>query len=942
MQLNDKYIERKVRGLRGNPQLNSLLDKMVANTKPLQGNGQVHAPDQSVLRSISDVTTSNILDSKAVFELLPDVELACQVLVSTILSPKDMVNTIINYKVVEGSLPPDIANPLLEVVKRWFTNTYKINEKMEEWLSDVLFHKGSCPLLIMPESSIDAMINGTKVISKESLVNNLGPNGVVKPLGFLGTPANKEYEGMGLESHFEQLDKASPYFDIPKDRITVSVEAQQLFMGVEKPNSEIGLEFKTKLNITDNFDLLKMPELTKKISEFKANNIIKPKLRTELGMEAGKPVNPKDLTELQLAKLNKSFYGKRNLKFTPGVVVPKFGMDANTGHPLWLKLPAESVIPVHVPSNPREHVGYFILLDMQGHPISNSNKTDTYSDLSRNLTMRRELRVATNSSAGSVGFGTNAYADQAGRVELDRMAESYGTIVEAELLARLRSGIYGNNVDVSAPEEVYRVMLARHLAEQKTTLMYVPAQLLTYMAFDYNDYGVGISLMDKTRVISSLRAVCIFANTMAAIKNATGKRVLNINLDPEDTNPIQTVNELIHHFINSNSASFPLGATSAKDFTDYLQKAGVSILVQGNSRYPSTSMTVDDKQSSIAMVDTQLTDDLKKIQTMSFGLSPETLDATQNVEFATSIVSSNLLLAKRTAIWSRVASNFLRKFVTTFIYNSQILVDMLKAVIKEKKIKLPKELSEIYKDYVDSNGNVKADTKDGYLEFVIQYFLDNLLVELPQPDTVSLEAKVTALESYTKALDSLIDAYISSDTFSDITSPEAVSSNIDMYKASIRAYFIRCWALDNNFLPELQVLAEFDDGGNPVFDLVKSQGEYIERVNDVIADFTIYIAKQKATREIKIAKSMPDTSGLTDANGNPTDSASDDGMGGSLDDGSGDDGDLDTGMDDNTAVGDDDTSLDDADATADAADDAVGDSAADSDDDLDSGLDDTK
>lgn len=910
MPVDERLLERKVRGIRQNPKLASIIDKMVVNTLDPYTKGQINIPDQGILRSISDVTTSNILDSKAIFQILPDVELAIQILISTITAPKDMITSKTIFKIVPGSLNVEAANALMGVLSRWWTNTYKINERYEEWLGDILAHTGSVALLVLPESSIDAMINGTKTISKESIAGTYNVKGWLPTKGFLGSNNVTAKTSVSQEG----------FFEIPNAQVgtTHKVNAKDLEISLEdyhgvKLKEEVDKTAKIKLDdtlfVTDNYEAIKAPLLSKAISDAKTTNIIKTKL--SVGLESAKMPKVSELTSSDANKMNEGFFAKRNFKFVPGVVVPKLGMSDNIGHPLMIKIPSEAVIPVHVPSNPREHIGYFILLDGYGNPVANSQRTDTYSDLSKNLATRRELRLNNDVTSSMNGFGSYSYADTNGRVEIDRMARSYASIVEADLLARLRNGIYGNNVDISQPEEVYRIMLSRHLANQKTTLLYVPCDLMTYMAFDYNDYGIGTSLLDKTKVISSLRAVCIFANTMASIKNATGKKVLNINLDPEDPNPVQTVNELLHHYINSNAAAFPLGATSAKDLTDYLQKAGVSLMVQGNSRYPSTSMTVDDKQSSIATVDTTLTDDLKKTQMMGFSLSPETLDATQNVEFATSIVTSNLLLAKRTFIWQRIFCTFIRKFIVTYTENSQILVDMLKMSLENIKVKLPLELAEVYKQYLDEKGKVKNETADGYKEFIVKYFLDNLIIELPQPDTVSLTTKVEALNSYTAALDAIIDSYISSDTFNEFTSAEDLATNVDTYKACIRSYFIRLWAMENDFLPELEVLGEVDNKGKPTFDLVEVEGKHIANVNNMLADFTIFLAKDKQSREDKITAAMPeapeeDDTGVTDSNDD-----------GGIDDDS-------SASDDDSSTTDDDTegtSADDLDATSDDLDD---------------------
>lgn len=827
--------------------MRSMLSKMVEPIDPRYGpsRGDIAPPDDMTLRSVSDNTTANIMDAKSIFQLLPDVELAANILSSSILSPKDMINVHLNIGIEPGTIDPEVAAPILEVIKDYFLKDYKIEEQLEKILKDILFYRGSYPIAIIPEGSIDRMINGGQTISKESLLAEFSGNGFLAGKGILGSPKAQSESSSVLASMESLLNED---LALPADvKVDLSGFKDELESRKIENSSEALKDIKESLFVVDNFEILRIPAIRESISRQQ----LQQKLNIRTYSSEAKKDQP--LSQAEERALENKLYIKQLFKHVPAMAVPvapNNAKDYNHGHPLAMDLPSESVIPVHVPSYPEKHIGYFILLDISGNPIANATRTDHYSELSQRLTVRREVTQA--SMAGSA-VSDNVFSNSIGRFELDNMARAYGRIVEADLLTRIKNGIRGGDVAIDAPQEVWRVMLARSLAKQKTQMLYIPKELMVYMAFDFNEYGVGSSLIEQTKVISSLRATLMFANTLGAVKNSVGRTNVNITLDEKDTNPAQTVEQLLHSYVNGNSARFPIGTASAKSIIDFLQRAGIGVQVSGNSRYPATSISVDDKSTQKVLIDNELTENLKKQQTMAFGLSPDMVDSTLNVEFAASIVNSHLMLAKSSFIKGKMFCGFLKEFFIKYTENSSILMQSMRDVIADKKVKMPKEIAALYESSDKDDKTKAVDMTDARATHLIYYILDNLKVNLPMPDNASMEVKVSALETYTKGIDIMLDAMLASAMYNE-DADGLIAGKIDQYREIIKGAMIKMWAMENDFMPEMFDLLEEQSDGTRKLDLVKTQGESMTEINDLIVDFIIFADKEKKAREKRLQK----------------------------------------------------------------------------------------
>lgn len=805
--------DKRLSFIKDNKNLEAVISKVVrdpSGTKTATGGtSRGAAPSEHLMEMISDRTAYNTNEAYSMSQLQPEVELAEQILVSSILSPNDLTKQELNYNVEEGSMDSKLSQGMLDVVSKYFTKAYRIDQLLDTILGDCLFKTGSYPLLVLPESSIDRAINSNSRITTESLSDTLTSDLKPRGLGILGDPGKETASGAGLESLLS-INEA-PSGD------TYSVES-------------LGFD------ITDNPSVLKVPFVYDKMLQDKVATAYS---YNQIGLEskAKKEISDKELVS--------SIYKKRRFGNVPILPIEEGTPEENIGHPLVMRLPSESVIPVHVPSNPDDHVGYFVLLDNLGNPITKALESDYYRNMQTNLRSMADQNSPEHTTLNQVMSQT--YGQDSSRIkdpDEAALVETYTGLVEDELLKSLKNGVYGDTVEVSRPQEVYRIMFSRLLANLDTRVLYVPESLMTYFAFDFNSYGVGRSLLEKSRLIGSIRSVLLFANTMASIRSSVGRTRLNLQLDPEDPDPTRTVEYLVHQYLRTSKASMPLGESNPSDIVNWLQEASIDLQVEGNPRYPQTKLDVEDNARDVTRPDEDLEEKMRKRQIMAWGISPETIDMSTEADFATSIVNSNLLFSKKVLMYQNKFTAMLSSFVRCFVRNSGNLADKLSKVIEENK----KNLTD--KEKEKSHGEIIND------------FLEHLIVELPAPDSSSLENQFEAYEMYEQALDMALEAYFSPD-FLTRNNMGDLSDSIDEVRMALKAHFLRRWQRNNNMMPELEDLVTFDETDGPALDLMSDQKEHILALAKSVEKYLKEINKAEKKRQERMNESEGD--GETDS-----------------------------------------------------------------------------
>tara|TARA_B100000700_G_scaffold208593_1_gene229310 strand:- start:59909 stop:62599 length:2691 start_codon:yes stop_codon:yes gene_type:complete len=855
-----------------------------------KGNRKQTPPPTSVLNAMSQRTAQVGQDIESMKQLLPDITLSEQILVSSILSPKDMTTPTLSFANGANFENQELGPKLAKILSDYFTNDYKINTKLSGILKDALFGSGAHIRMIIPESSLDDIINESGRITLESV-----------------RPHIRSTSSLALES----IGILGPSDDSLKDKNKADENAEVSFesMFVDRPSNpreEDKIEKSCFITVTDNPDAVKMPLLFDKIRQDKVRSALTRRFRgasLEARKEKEEKKGKKDKDKSKVEKeqeqkekrvslgktdreIEERLAANRDLTAEPLVEVKtheQTGRDMY-GHPLVTTLATEAVIPAHTPGNPSDHIGYFVLLDQYGNPVNMSSVQDHYQDLrsqfSKN-TADNQVSSLLKEIRGMQGMDFQQDPTQA----IQQATDAFADIIERNLLSRLRNGVGHSAAELGRPSDIYQIMMSRAMRKKRTQLLYVPTELMSYVAFDFTHTGIGKSLLEESRIVGSLRAILMFANTIAAIKNSSSRTDLEITLDPEDTDPMSTITQVKDAFMRSRSEAFPLGEGNPGAIVDYLNKSGVDVLYSGHPGLPEMRVQANDKQGGRTIVDRDLEDQLRRQHIMGFGLSPETVDVSGDIEFATSLVNSSLLLNKRVALYQQQFERMEGDFICKYTRNSEPLITKLEECITEY--------------------GHKKDKEDP--EKVIEKFLSNLEVQLPKPDSVTLETQMEAFRNYQDALDMAVGAFIN-DEMEMLDAEGDFGRNLRNIKATIKAYYERRWLRDNNVLPELFEMVDKGLDDKPMLEFGEIHSAHMESILGAFREYVKQAEEARKKREAKAAEEgeeVPgdstgddassssggfgsddnsDSGGFGDDSTNTDDNNSDDGLGGGLGD----------------------------------------------------------
>jgi uncharacterized membrane protein YgcG len=799
--------------VRQGPEIAAMISKLVkAPVQPTydkDGERTLNVPIHNNFLQTSNEISEKSNDAENIFQLFPDMELSAQILISSIISPKDLGGGEISYSVPDSMASNETTAQMVSAIKDYFEKVYKISPILPKMLRDVLFEKGSYPMLVIPESSLDEVINGSTRLSMEALSEVVTSKGDAKALGILGDPAkSNNATSLSMES----------FSFAPKKE----VDSRMTF----RKDQSAAFERLSDIHVFDNPFIFKIPRIAERQRLEAASSIVQSVSRSGLASEklklrktayGAEGYDQHRMTDSEMTSL--VYKNRQNQQTTFLRLKGQDQIARNTvGAPLVMKLPPESVIPVYTPGHPEKHVGYFVLIDIEGNPLSKDSITDHFGDL-----QTRIQGVSRNMSSFMDERVKQAFNPTTGVPESVMAAKIFADVVEADLLARLRNGVVGTNVAIAKNDEVFRIMFARVLAKQRTNLVYVPADMITYFAYKYDKKGIGKSLMDDMRILNSLRAMNLFARVMASIKNSIGRTAIALKLDEQDPNPQKTIEIAMHEIARTRQQLFPVGMNNPSDMADWISKAGYEYTFSGHPGIPDVTIDFSEKSSNYVKPDTELEEELKKRAIMTLGLSPETVDNGFNAEFATSVVANNILLTKRVMQMHDVFVPLLTDHARKVAFNDGNLVAKLKKIVIDNKDKVV----EAYKDIIPKEylGDIER-----CAILIVSEFISNFELSLPQPDSVTLENQTTAFESFEKAVEAAIKYYVSEETMPEGMMGKA-GAQATTIQNLIKAYVMRDWMARNGYVDELrEFMTDFNEG-----DLNSETQKYIaEHAQNVI------------------------------------------------------------------------------------------------------------
>lgn len=816
----------------------SVVSKIISDdtyTKRVNKNGEreLLPPDYVETNRISQEKMQDITDAESVMQMLPDLELGAQILISCILSPKDMQTVEIIHNPPEKIFPPSVVSIMVNKIRDFLTNDYKIEPRLPLILRDILFNTGSYPVAVIPENSIDDIINGVDKTSMESLMDHGflekirdTDNSFVKSLGLLGSPnQNKNKKNLfSLENYSNEFNLNSKDYKINfslENLESSSIENNELFKLINEENKQkINYEDSDLFTVTDNYAALSFPFLLSKIKE----ESIYGKLNSPTLEDFNGRLSNRDIELLLNRKID---YGVNYIK---KVKTSDQCFRSSVGEPLVMHFPSESVINVYVPGTTSESVGHFIVCDENCYPISRNSEVDHYRDL-YNASNNNKNLMASNliDKAKTMNYGFRI-GDDLIRERINYAAKTYGEIIENDLLNRLKNGVYGSSVKISNYTEIYRVMLARALKQQRTQLIFIPSELMTYMAFNYDNNGIGYSLLDKLKVINSLAVHLLLANVRSGVMNSIPRTKVDVQLDEDTPDNLKTRNAIMHEYLmlrQSGNNGMPLGTSDPVSITEWANRAGLEFSFSGDPSQPDMKIDISEHSSDQPKADSDLIDELKRLRLNGIGLTPEIVDASNAPDFATSIIQESLLFARRTQQKQNEFIPYLSDHIRKLLLNSPKMIASLKEVIEENfdsivKLLLPESKDEKYD--IDDQDKEKIKSK------LIKVFIEKYEVSLPKPDSLSITAKSEAFGVYMDSVSKAIEYYISKEAIPEQYSGENMQDVLETIKNMVISHFARKWMSENDFLTELADMITLNEEGESQFNLLEVNKDFVEKM----------------------------------------------------------------------------------------------------------------
>ena len=806
--------------VRPNEQVSSQTQRST-NGHPIPSYG---ALDANLAKTISDRR-----DIKNILEMNPNAQLAINICVNGTLSPNNTLDSQLQYKSSYDKLGP-VKSVLLQKIREIMNAQVELEDILPTVLKDAKYDVGSYALLVVPTGRIRDMIkaekmdearNEQKILKFESMISDL--SNVKKPL-----LADKRY-----------------------------LEPSALSFKLE----DIGLEPTAKVDISNlitvhsDLEIVRLSKMRERLIERDAVDGCLDSLDSFSDYDA-----KKDMAELadkykqeglDDSVISDALNRARSFSFDDVVSLSPDVDPDGIDMAVHMHVPHESIFVMHKPGSPEEHVGYYIALDMSGNPISVEDElgtyTPNYTGTFGNDATNSSMAGQTNFAGGNteLGFsGLNNSSIQGRRIS-DKTA-LFSKVTEKQLIDKIKSGYFKHH-DISLAEhkDLMQTMFQRLLSNKQTQLIFVPASLMTYIAFEYDENGNGISLIIKHKNIGVLNSILTLANTLSAINNTIDYKEVRVKFDDDELDFSKTTDMIIGNLVRSSSmnGSRLLSTDVYKQF-DYLGTRGYQLAFEDHPSFPGTSVEINNLDRERAAPDVDVMEKNEALLIQSLGSTPEVVDMARNVEFASSYFQSNLQAARRAIADQKILTKFLDKFIKIYLLNSPLA---LKWMIKE----------------IDKSRKENPDIRGVKTIELVRGFINSVTTHLPKPDMVKVELLDKAIQEQEKLVDHILKYTIGEEALQGEDVGEHLEATLEAIRRKIKAVIMRDYLASNNMFNEGIVSAIFNNDEEELdaaMSRIEAQQEFtlnFMKKHEIITATTI----QKVNDELNKVKEARDLDG---------------------------------------------------------------------------------
>lgn len=601
---------------------------------------------QQYMVPVAKNIAKNKFDNEMIKRIAPEINMAAAIVIPSIISPNDLRDNQISIVSESKHITQDLNTKISAMLEEHFNNDLKLSDKIPDWLYDMLYSTGAHPVMILPVSELDQMINDPEALvpGTESFRNfkNLSIDHL-RPIFGIGDPSP-------LDDH--QVDTLST-------RITPAIESivdqyVSEATDIDGKDSKIASYNRSKAKKDT-----ALPEHLKKFVKAAIENMSIADNPDVLKINKAKQQNAVDAITDKLKKVYR-------YKEAPFVSLGHGNTKKDVNHPVFIELPTESVIPIFVPGSPNDHIGYFVLIDEFGNPIR--------SDLD-NTPKTTQSQSLTESLYTAFGFPQDSIVSQNKRVQTSLMSDVYQQIITNHIKQRLESnGLI--NTDIGTDNSIYRCMFQRLLSAKKTRLLFVPRELLTYFCFKHNEDGTGRSKLEDIKFILSLKMTVLICRYLSQMNMAVNRRTIELTIPDVVADPIAYIEAIKRNVIDKSMVNF---SWNPQDITTDLAQRSISVKAKGIAGAGDFEIINEQNQYQENTPDDGLSESLDKLIVLTLEVPPAAMNNLSENEYSRSVATVNIFFGRNMAKHQKIFCGH----ATSLIRNYTLLSTPLRDKIKE-------------------------------------------------------------------------------------------------------------------------------------------------------------------------------------------------------------------------------------------------------------------
>ena len=708
--------------------------------------------------------------------LAPEIEQAEILMTSSILSPNDLKDGeyIFNFDEISGiGDTPDLCVQISELYDKYFNKELKLGIRSFDWIGKAMYEEGAKAILLLPP----AVQNNIRERTKEDIINERIYSQKVNqsaagPGWAPGIADFSTYVHMNTDADYLYSETKlgwAEYFGDKKqitNRDIAKAELKDMVPLMESFSLDVPYELRNVFDQEkysrdkDRFSREYVPALE--------DMVVNLKTRLQEGEVIKVSENPEILRFNRLhqnhrkqtvnSKL-KQMYGLHETRIYPEEPLVTLNGEADGiehyGHPTIIELPMESVIPIFIPGAPSEHLGYFVLINEYGEPLT-ADQSGVLKDDGGSPTGGNG-RALLNSSYEAI-FGQNCCRQMlGGGTNMGQMGNAiFQHILDGYMRTRLRNITKRSDLTIGRFNALATTLFYRLLQRKHTTVVFVYPNLLHYFAFEYNDkYGYGRSKLEEIAFLISLRTTFMIADVMSKARSAVDHKKIVIGTDDKNTNLEATMS--MAYSVYMAKRRFSAGALDPSEIIRDIYANALTIEPKNVPGLSEFSVSTESAGSNGNQTDSNgVTEYLTNLIISHADVPPSALNQMTEPEYAKSLVTYNLFFAKKVSQRQRTWCSQMSRFIQDYTSYDPIFQTALRKILAAYGRKqMPRNTDEDVARLASQNQQIYHTNFENMTEEI----LTHVQVQLPSPNIVVNKAQVTEMRDWVENLNTLADQY---------------------------------------------------------------------------------------------------------------------------------------------------------------------------------------